>query len=823
MVPNQVRYVVRKLRQSPLFTGVALLTLALAIGANTAVFSVVNGVLLKPLPFEDPDRLVGVWHTAPGLGFDMVNQSPALHYTYLEDNKVFESIGMWDNDSDTVTGLDEPEELPSMYVTDTTLPLLGVKTAIGRLFSPEDDTPDSPRTVILSYGYWQSRFGGDPGVLGQMMRINSMQREIIGVLAEDTQFLDYDPQFYLPFRFDRNTLFIGNFSYQAVARLKDGVTIEQANADVARMIPIATERYPQGITLQMMQEAGFAPALHPLKEDAVGSIGTTLWILLGTVGLVLLIACANVANLFLVRADERQQEVAVRSALGASRAQVTRDFLLETVTLGLLGGVLGVGLAWAGLRLLLATAPAGLPRIDEITIDATVLGFTLAISVLAGVAFGLFPVLRIGQDFVSSLKEGGRGGGAGRERNRARKVLVVAQVAMALVLAIGSGLMFRSFQAMRNIDPGFRDPQHVFTVRVPIPSAEIEEPAQVTAAFELIQQKLGEIGGVQSVGASSSVTMDNWDSNDALEVEDFPTAEGSLPPIRRFKWVTPGYFETMGNPLVAGRTITWADVHDRAPVLVITENLAREYWDSPGEALGKRMKLPQIEGLPWEQVWREVVGVVGDVHDDGVDQDATKTVFWPQAIDRFWDDEHFVARSLVFTLRTERIADAALQDEVRQAIWSVNSNLPLASVRTLAEIQERSMARTSFTLIMLGIAAGAALLLGAVGIYGVSAYVVTQRNREIGIRMALGAQRADVRGMVLSQGMVLVGVGLLIGLTVAAGVTRVMSALLFGVSAIDPLTYGVVALLLASVAVLANWLPAVRATRVDPVEALRWK
>jgi predicted permease len=823
MLRSQIRYVVRKLRQSPLFTSVALLTLALAIGANTAVFSVVNGVLLKPLPFEDPERLVGVWHTAPGLGFDLVNQSPALHYTYLDENRVFDSIGMWDNDSDTVTGLDEPEEVPSMYVSDTTLPLLGVKTAIGRLFTPEEATPDGPRTVILSYGYWQSRFGGDPDVLGHTMRINGNTHEIIGVLAADTRFLDYDPQFYLPFRFDRNELFIGNFSYQAVARLKPGVTLEEANADVARMIPIATERYPQGITLQMMQEAGFAPALHPLKDDAVGSIGTTLWILLGTVGLVLLIACANVANLFLVRADERQQEVAVRSALGASRAQVARDFLLETVTLGLLGGALGVGLAWAGLRLLLATAPAGLPRIDEITIDATVLGFTLAISVLAGVAFGLFPVVRVGRDFVSSLKEGGRGGGAGRERNRARKVLVVAQVAMALVLAIGSGLMFRSFQAMRDIDPGFRDPAHVFTVRVPIPSAEIDDPTQVTATFELIQQKLGEIGGVQSVGASSSVTMDGWDSNDALEVEDFPTAEGSLPPIRRFKWVTPGYFETMGNPLIAGRTITWADIHDRAPVLLITENLAREYWDDPGQALGKRMKLPQIEGLPWTQVWREVVGVVGDVHDDGVDQDATKTVFWPQAIDGFWDEEHFVARSLVFVLRTERIADAALQEEVRQAIWSVNSNLPLASVRTLAEIEQRSMARTSFTLIMLGIAAGAALLLGAVGIYGVSAYVVAQRNREIGIRMALGAQRADVRGMVLSQGMVLVGVGLLIGLTVAAGVTRVMSALLFGVSAIDPLTYAVVALALAAVAVLANWLPAARATRVDPVEALRWK
>ncbi len=823
MSMSQISYILRKSRQSPLFTGVALLTLGLAIGANTAVFSVVNGVLLKPLPFADPERLVGLWHTAPGLGFDLVNQSPALHYTYLEEGRVFESVGMWDNESDSVTGLDEPEQVASMYVTESTLPLLGVRQHIGRLFRAEDDVPEAPRTVILSYGFWQSRFGGDAAVLGRTLRINGNTHEIIGVLAADTQFLDYDPQFYLPFRFDRNELFIGNFSYQAVARLKDGVSIEEANADVARMIPIATERYPQGITLQMLQEAGFAPALHPLKDDAVGSIGTTLWILLGTVGLVLLIACANVANLFLVRADERQQEVAVRSALGASRGQVARGFLLETTTLGLSGGVLGVALAWAGLRVLLATAPVGLPRLDEIGIDATVLGFTLVISVLAGVAFGLFPVLRVGKDFVGALKEGGRGGGAGRRRNRARKALVVAQVAVALVLAIGSGLMLRSFQALRDVEPGFRDPGEVFTVRVTIPSAEIENPIEVARAFDLIQQNLGGIGGVQSVGASSSVTMDGWNSNDALEVEDFPTAEGSLPPIRRFKWVTPGYFETMGNPIIAGRSMSWADIHDRVPVLVISENLAREYWDDPGAALGKRMKLPQIEGLPWPQVWREVIGVVGNVRDNGVSQDPPSIVYWPLAISSFWDEEEFVARSLVFTLRTGRIADPSLQDEVRKAVWSVNPNLPLANVRTLEEILRRSMARTSFTLVMLGIAAGAALLLGAVGIYGVTSYVVTQRNREIGIRMALGARRADVRRMVVHEGMVLVGAGVFLGVAAAMGLTRLMTALLFGVSSVDPMTYAAVAAGLASVAAVANYIPALRATRVNPVEALRWK
>jgi len=435
----------------------------------------------------------------------------------------------------------------------------------------------------------------------------------------------------------------------------------------------------------------------------------------------------------------------------------------------------------------------------------------------------MFPVLRIGSDFVSSLKEGGRGGGAGRQRNRTRKILVVAQVALALVLAVGSGLMLRSFQALRDVDPGFHRPEEVFTARVTIPGAEIEDDGEAALAHELLAQKLAEIGGVVSVGASSSVTMDGWDSNDALEAEGFPVEEGSLPPIRRFKWIVPGYFETMGNPLIAGRPISWADIHDRSSVIVITENLATEYWDTPAAALGRRFRLPIIEGLSEENVWREVVGVVGNVHDDGVAEDPVAVVYWPMALANFWGDESFVSRSMVYTLRTTRIDDPALQQEVRDAVWSVNPNLPLANVRTLEEILSRSMARTSFTMVMLGIAAGAALLLGAVGIYGVSSYVVSQRTREIGIRMALGAQQRDVSRMVLREGMLLTVVGVVIGIGAAVGLTRLMTALLFGVSAVDPTTYAVVALALASVAMLATYMPARRATRVNPVEALRWK
>ena len=823
MLGQQLRYVVRKLVHSPLFTGVALVTLAIAIGANTAVFSVVNAVVIKPLPFEDADRLVGLWHTAPGLNFDLVNQSPALHFTYREEGRVFEDVGMWSTSSAAITGLEEPEQVQSIYVTESTFRILGVQPHVGRLFNAEDDSPNAPLTVVLTHNYWQGRFSGDPQAIGETMRINGRSYEIIGVLRPDMQFLDFDPALFLPYQFDRAEVFFGNFSYQGLAKLKAGATIEQANADIARMVPLATEKFPSGVSLQMLQEAGFAPRVRSLKADAIGNIGGTLWVLLGTVGLVLLIACANVANLFLVRAEERGQEVAVRSALGASRWQVARGFLLETVLLGITGGVIGLALAWGSLKLLVSMAPSSLPRLDEIAIDPYVLIFTLGISVLSGLLFGIFPVLRVGNDFVSSLKEGGRGGGAGRERHRTRKTLVVVQVALALVLAVGSGLMLRSFQALRDVEPGFQRPEEVFTARVTIPTAEIEDPEELVRAHELIQQRLSEIGGVELVGASSSVPMDQSNSNDALEPEDFPVEEGMLPPIRRFKWVAPQYFDVMGIPLLAGRAIGWGDIHERANVVVVNGAFVNEYWDNPAAALGKRVRLPIIEGLTEDPPWREIIGVVGDVHDDGVNEDPPPIIYWPMAQADFWDEETSVRRSMVYALRTTRTGDPALQQEVRDAVWSVNSNLPLASVRLMDEILRRSMARTSFTLVMLAIAAGTALLLGAVGIYGVSSYVVSQRSREIGIRMALGAQSSDVSGMVLREGAVLTGLGVIVGLGAAVGLTRLMSALLFGVSAVDPVTYVAVAAGLASVAMLATYVPARRATRVNPVEALRFK
>ena len=813
-------YILRKLAKSPGFTSVSILTLGLAIGANTAIFSVVHSVLLEPLPFEDPERLVGVWHEAPGLGFDQLSQAPALHFTYVDHNTAFEDIGMYDRNSASVTQLAEPEEVEAMDVTDRVFPLLRIKTHIGRAFTAEDDLPGSPETVILAHGYWMRRFSGDPGVLGQTLRVDGRPREIVGVTEAGLTFLQYDPDIFLPFQFDRGEVFIGNFSYRGIGRLEPGVTLEEANADIGRMLSIAVEEYPMppGLTYEMLQEARFGPNVFPLKQDVVGDVGNVLWVLLGTVGLVLLIACANVTNLFLVRGEGAVREVAVRTALGASRGRLAAQSFAESMVLGVLGGLLGLVLAELGIRLLLYLAPENLPRLDEIAIDPTALLFTLGVSVFAGLLFGVFPVLHQGAPaMVSALKEGGRGAGDGRERHRLRNLLVVSQVGLASVLLIGSGLMIRSFQALQEVHPGFVRPEEVLTVRVHIPSAEIEDPIETARAHEAIINRLRSIAGVDSVAASSSITMDGWDSGDPMFVEEFPVENNQIPPIRRFKWVSGDYHQTMGNPVLVGRAISWADIHDQARVVVMTENLAKEYWDDPRQALGKRVR--ETPASPW----REIIGVVGNIRDDGVSQEATPTLFWPMVVDQMWDGETVVQRSMAYAIRSSRPNPESMLPEVRDAIWSVNRNLPLARVRTLTEILESSMARTEFTLVMLGIAAVAAVLLGAIGIYGVISYVVAQRTREIGVRMALGASRADVARMVLRHGGIVTALGVALGLVAALALTRVMASLLYGVSAVDATTYTLAALVVSAVSLLASYIPARRATGVDPVEALRWE
>ena len=808
----------RRLWKAPGFALTAIVTLGAAIGANALIFSVVNGVLLKPLPFADPGRLVGVWHVAPGAMPGALQQSAATYLMYREAAQSFQDIGLWDDGSVTVTGRGEPEQIESLTVTDGVLPLLGVQPALGRGFTREDDAHNGPETVLISHRYWQRAFNGQASAVGQSLTINGRPREVIGVLPEGFRFLRYDPSIVQTFRFNRAELHALGFSYQGVARLKPGVTMAQANADVARLLPTLLDRFklPPGFTAKMFNDAKFGPLVRPLEMDVVGDIGPMLWILLGTVGLVLLVACANVANLFLVRAESRQQELAVRLALGAGNRRVAWELLSEALLLSLIGGAVGVALAAGGIRLLLFLQPARLPRLNEIALDPIVLLFTLALSVAAGLLFGLIPVLKYARpQLANALKDSSRGSSEGRERHRARNSLVVAQVALAVVLLVGSGLMVRTFLAMRDVPTGFERPEEVLTLRISIPSAVIEDSAQVARTHEQIVRRLQAIAGVQSVGLSSSVTMDGINSNDPIFAEDFPSADGSLPPIRRFKHIAPGYFETMGNPMVAGRNLTWADVHNAAPVVLISENLAREYWGDPAKAIGRRVRQSP------KDPWREIVGVAGSERQDGVTQAAPAIVYWPIVIKDFWGSETFVSRSLAYAIRSSRLGTPDFLSQVQQAVWSENANLPLARVRTLQQIYDESMAQTSFALVILGIAAAVTLLLGVVGIYGVIAYVVAQRRREVGIRMALGARSADVQRMFVTRGLAVIGAGLVIGVVAAGLAMRVLTAALFGVSAMDPLTYGAVVAGLGAIALLATWIPARRATIVDPAMALR--
>ncbi len=812
-----MRYAWRRLVGSPAFTLTGLITLGVAIGANALIFSVVNGVLLKPLPLADPDRLVGVWHVAPGIMEGDLNQSPTTYLTYREAG-VFQDIGMWDNSAASVTGRGEPERVDTLLVTDGTLPVVGVHPVLGRTFTAADDAPGSAETVLLSHAYWQRMFGGSETAIGQSIEVDGTPREIIGVLPDGFRFLRYNPAIVLPFRFDRSKLFVGNFSYQAVARLEPGGTMEQASADMARLIPSIPDHFPMppGFSREMYTEIRLGPNLKPLAEDVVGDIGPVLWILLGTVALVLLVACANVANLFLVRAETRQQELAIRTALGASRGQIARELITEALMMAGLGAGLGLALASAGARILVALEPTGLPRLEDITIDGRVLAFTLAISLAAGLLFGLIPILKYANPrLANALKEGGRGSSDGRERHRARNGLVVAQVALALVLLVASGLMIRTFVAMRAVSPGFVDPESVLTMRIAIPDAVVRDPLQAGHAHELILERIATLPGVTSVAQSSSITMDGNRSMDPVWADDKPMPEGQMPPLRRYKWISPGYFRTMGNTVVAGRDLTWDDIHARTPVVIVNDRLAREFWGSAEAALGRR-----IRNSPKNQ-FREIVGVVGNERDDGVASEAAPMVYWPTAMNDFWDQEVFVMRYLSYAIRTPRVQTPGFLREVQQAVWAVNPNLPVARVATLAELYNRSMAQTSFALIVLGVAGGVALLLGLVGIYGVIAYIVEGRKREVGIRMAIGATGGQVQSLFLKRGLVLTGVGLAVGLLASAAVMRLLSTLLFGVSPFDPLTYAVVVGALGSVAVLATWLPARRATRVDPSMALR--
>jgi predicted permease len=815
---GSLKQVFRRLRRSPMFTFVAILTLGLGIGANTAIFSVVDGVLLKPLPYPEPEKLVGVWLTAPGIKIKDLNLSPSIYFIFRDENRTFESFGMYEADRVSVTGIAEPEQVRSMLVTAGALPTLRVQPLLGRSFSPQDELPATPETVILCYGYWQQRFSGDPSIIGRRLQIDGKAKEVIGVMPRGFRFLDMDASLLEPIRIDRNKTTLGQFNYQGVARLKPGVTLAQASADIARMLPIVNRSFPAppGFSVKLFEEAHFAPSLRPFKQDLIGDIGPMLWVLMGTIGIVLLIACANVANLLLVRIESRHMELAIRAALGASARRIAYELLFESLTVAILGGVAGLALAFGALRLLVAVAPAGIPRVDQIGLDPAVLLFALVVSLFTGLLFGAVPVLKYaGIRLNASLREGGRTLSQSKERHRARNALVVVQVALALVLLISSGLMIRTFRALTQVQPGFSDPANLQTLALSLSDAQVPEADKVLRMENDIADRLQQIPGVSSVAMTTAIPMGGNGSSDVLFARDRAYREGELPPIRRFIFVSPGLPRTMGNSLVAGRDISWNDVNNKLPVMMISESFARDYWGSAQAALHKELR----EGMA--DPWREIVGVVGDVHSDGVNQKAPDSAYFPLRLNGFWGNKEFVRRDISFVIRTSRAGSESFLGEVRKAIWSVNANLPLAEVRTMEQIYMKSMARTSFTLVLLMIAAAMALLLGGVGVYGVIAYSVSQRTREIGIRMALGASSGEVTGMFVRHGVLLACVGAVCGLAAAAGVMGLLKTLLFGVQPVDALTYGATLLLILCIAALASYLPSRRAAAIDPATALR--
>jgi predicted permease len=818
---DQLRQVLRRLGRAPMFTAVTLITLAVGVGANTVIFSVVEGVLLKPLPYPEADRLIGVWHTAPGLGFKDLNMAPSNYFIYREQSTTLDDIGAYDGDSFNVTGAGEPEHVRGLDVTDGALPLLGVVPALGRLFTRQDDSPGAAPTVLLSNAYWREKFGAASSVLGRSITLDGKARQIIGVLPEGFHFLDFeDAALVVPFQWDRAKLNLGNFSYRALARLKPGVPMTQASADIARLLPIVMRSFPTppGFSLDLFRAARLAPNLRPLKQDVIGDIGGVLWVLMGSIGIVLLVACANVANLLLVRVEGRRQELAVRAALGAGAGRIARDLLFESVVLGVLGSLLGLAFADEALHVLVALAPTGLPRLQEIGIDMPVLLFTFVLALFTSALIGAIPIVKYAGGRVNTgLREGGRALSQSRERHRARNALVILQVALALVLLICSGLMIRTFRALMHVPPGFTEPTSIQTARIYVPEAQISD-SEGERLVRLEQEMLARIAAIPSVSSvsfSSAIPMDGRNSNDPVIARDHAYKEGELTPIRRFKFVTPGFFSTLGTPLLAGRDLTWTDTYKKVPVAIVSESLAREYWQSVPGALGKQIRVGNTDD------WREVVGVAADVHDDGVNKPAPVAVYWPILMDRFEGQKERVHRDLAFVIRSPRSGSQAFMKEIQQAVWSVDPNLPVSDAHTVDYFYTKSMARTSFTLIMLAVAGGMALLLGIVGIYGVISYSVSQRTREIGIRMALGAERQTVTALFVRNGLWLSGVGIACGLVASFLAMRLMSSLLFNVSPVDPITYAAVTAGVLATACIACYLPSRRAATVDPIHALR--
>jgi len=823
---RDVSFAVRGMRRRPGFALAVVLTLAIGIGANTAIFGVVHGVLIKPLPYPNADELVSVEHVAPGLNLDELRMSPSQYFTYREEGRVFQHIGLWGDGGQTITGLGDPEQARALFVTYGVLEALGVQPQLGRIFRETDTRPGGAALtpVVLTHAYWQRRFGGDRLVIGRRLTMDSRPAEVVGVMPEGFRFLDMEPaaEVISPIVLDRNTLTLDGFGFRSLARLKPGVTVAAANADIARMLPIWVGAWPvppNTAGRQVYENWRIAPVVQPLKDDVVGGAGDMLWVLMGTMGAVWLITCANVVNLMLVRSESRRPEFAVRAALGARRGQVARESWVESLVLSLAGGALGMALAYAGLKVVVATAPLTLPRVEDISLDTRVIAFAFAVSLVSSILFGSVPALKHAAQYSRPLGGAARGASASRERQRTRNTLVVVQVALALVLLVSSGLMIRTFQALQNVQPGFAATAELQTARIWVPPQLVPDPERATRMQHEILEKIAVLPGVTAAAFASAVPMEGplRVATQVIFVDGRSYAPGMTPPVRRMKTVSPGYFGAIGTQMIAGRDITWNDIYGHAKVAIVSENFAREVWGSPAAALGQRIREQAPSPAP---VWREIVGIAEDVHEDSLDQAAPPMVYWPVMMDNFWGAPMFATRAINLVIRSERAGTVGLVSGVRTAITSVNPNMPVFLLRTMKDLYDQSVARASFALVMLGIAAVMALALGVIGIYGVIAYVVSQRSREIGIRLALGAKPAELKRMFVRQGLQLTAVGAVLGLIAAAAFARWMSSLLFGVEPLDLPTYAAVLGVLGASAALASYAPARRAATIDPFRSL---
>ncbi len=788
--------------------------MAIGIGANLAIFTIVNAVLLRPLPLPESDRLVVLRHTAPGLTqLDTLPMSDALYFLYRDNVRTLAGVSLFSDRVVSFTGPDNPERLPAAYVTPSFFEVAGTPPLVGRTFDVSEG-PEGPPEAVITHGLWQRRYGGADDIIGRQIEIDGATTEVIGVMPQGFTFSELDSQLWMPLRPDPDEVTLGSFSAGGLARMADGVTLEQVQAELATLTSNLIELFPDEGAAGVLVNAGFAPDIAPARDIVVGDVEATLWILLGAVGFLLLIACANVANLFLARAEARHRELAIRISLGESRRQVVGSTIAESIVLALLGGLVAAPVALAAVRALVRYGPQELPRLAEIAPDANVLAFGVSLSLLAGLWFGLLPALRAAAIPASaSLHEGARGASATRERHLTRRALVVTQIALALTLLVGSGLAARSFQRLSSVDPGF-DPRDVLTLRLALPEQRYAEDERRLQFHRQAVAELAALPGVTGAAAVSDLPLGGSLSGSGAQIEGRPLEEGGVPPVFMMKNISADYFEVMGIEVVEGRAFERLDADRGAPVVIVSEGLARAHW--PGEsALGKGIRQGREPG-GGEQFFR-IVGVVEDVHQQALHEPPPELAYYPLAMP-VGDDEVEVGTAMSFVVRTDgtNVASGA-----RGVIRGLDPNLPVSDVDAMDTLLARARAQRAFVMVLLLIASGFAVLLGAIGLYGVISYVVAQRRREIAIRMAIGAQLADIRRMVLTEAGWLALAGTLLGLGGAVALTRRLQALLFETSPMDPTVFATVSFLLAGICLLASWLPARRAARVEPIAALR--